>query len=153
MKNKNVLKNTLYGLSLISLVYTGYTLFYSYNSVTQYYSAYGQSAPLVDIVHNLLSNAFTPFILAIVLFSLAEIIQMVYGIRQEFEVVADEEEKKEVVQEDSLKKPTPKAEESNPEEKVITQEEEPVKEDREEKASEKIDETSAETSESEKSSE
>ena len=52
MKNKKMLQKVLYGLSLLALVYTGYVLFYTYDSVTQYYTAYGSSAPVSQIVNN-----------------------------------------------------------------------------------------------------
>ena len=67
MKNKKMLQKVLYGLSLLALVYTGYVLFYTYDSVTQYYTAYGSSAPVSQIVNNLINSAFAPFMFAIVL--------------------------------------------------------------------------------------
>lgn len=119
MKNKKLLQKVLYGLSLLTLVYTGYVLFYTYDSVTQYYTAYGSSAPVMEIVNNLISSAFAPFMFTIILYVLAVILGMMDSLTQEFEIVAedqpDEDSKKEETKPESTEKSN---KEKNEEEKV-----------------------------------
>lgn len=119
MKNKKMLQKVLYGLSLLALVYTGYVLFYTYDSVTQYYTAYGSSAPVTQIVNNLINSAFAPFMFAIVLYVLAVILGMVDSLTQEFEIVAEDQpdsvpEQKEVKEEIKEEPKEEKKEEEKP---------------------------------------
>ena len=119
MKNKKMLQKVLYGLSLLALVYTGYVLFYTYDSVTQYYTAYGSSAPVSQIVNNLTNSAFAPFMFAIVLYVLAVILGMVDSLTQEFEIVAEDQpdsvpEQKEVKEETKEESKEEKKEEEKP---------------------------------------
>lgn len=126
MKNKKMLQKVLYGLSLLALVYTGYVLFYTYDSVTQYYTAYGSSVSISQIViNNLISSAFAPFMFAIVLYVLAVILGMVDSLTQEFEIVAEDQpnsvpEQKEVKEEI---KEEPKEEKKEGEKPTETKEE------------------------------
>ena len=95
-------------------------LFYTYDSVTQYYTAYGSSVSISQIViNNLISSAFAPFMFAIVLYVLAVILGMVDSLTQEFEIVAEDQpdsvlEQKEVKEETKEEPKEEKKEEEKP---------------------------------------
>lgn len=91
MKNNKVIKITLYVCSLLALVYTGFTLFSTYESVTAYYEAYNAEIGAMDMITSLISNAFVPLMFAVVLYALAYIVEGVQSIYSEFEVVSTEE--------------------------------------------------------------
>lgn len=93
MKN-NRLPQVLYVFSIVALAYMGYTLFYSYDSITTYYAAYSSQAPITEIFTSLISSAFTPFCMALIFYALGVIVQMLQGIREEFEIAASQEEEK-----------------------------------------------------------
>lgn len=84
----------LYVCALLALAYTGFMLFYSYDSITSYYASYNTQAGVSEILTTLISNAFTPFMLSVILYALGALVSMVFDIRNEFEVVADQEESK-----------------------------------------------------------
>ena len=93
MKNKR-LSQVLYVFSVVALVYMGYTLFYSYDSITTYYAAYRSQAPITEIFTSLISSAFTPFCMALIFYALGTIVGLLQGIRNEFEIAANQEEEK-----------------------------------------------------------
>ena len=93
MKNKR-LSQVLYVFSVVALVYMGYTLFYSYDSITTYYAAYSSQAPVTEIFTSLISSDFTPFCMALIFFALGSIVGLLQGIRNEFEIAANQEEEK-----------------------------------------------------------
>ncbi|HIW18321.1 MAG TPA: hypothetical protein H9886_04220 [Candidatus Faecalicoccus intestinipullorum] len=93
MKNKR-LSQVLYVFSVVALVYMGYTLFYSYDSITTYYAAYSSQAPVTEIFTSLISSSFTPFCMALIFYALGTIVGLLQGIRNEFEIAANQEEEK-----------------------------------------------------------
>ena len=93
MKNKR-LSQVLYVFSVVALVYMGYTLFYSYDSITTYYAAYSSQAPVTEIFTSLISSAFTPLCMALIFYALGTIVGLLQGIRNEFEIAANQEEEK-----------------------------------------------------------
>lgn len=93
MKNKR-LSQVLYVFSVVALVYMGYTLFYSYDSITAYYAVYSSQAPVTEIFTSLISSAFTPFCMALIFYALGTIVGLLQGIRNEFEIAANQEEEK-----------------------------------------------------------
>lgn len=93
MKNKR-LSQVLYVFSVVALVYMGYTLFYSYDSITAYYAVYSSQAPVTEIFTSLISSSFTPFCMALIFYALGTIVGLLQGIRNEFEIAANQEEEK-----------------------------------------------------------
>lgn len=93
MKNKR-LSQVLYVFSVVALVYMGYTLFYSYDSITTYYAVYSSQAPVTEIFTSLISSSFTPFCMALIFYALGTIVGLLQGIRNEFEIAANQEEEK-----------------------------------------------------------
>lgn len=89
MKSKQILKIFLYICSLLSLAYMAFQLFYTYNSVIAYYDSYGMSPSATDLLQSMVGACFSPFMTAIILFGIANVVEMLIDIRQEFEVASD----------------------------------------------------------------
>lgn len=128
MKNNKVIKITLYVCSLLALVYTGFTLFSTYESVTAYYEAYNAEIGAMDMITSLISNAFVPLMFAVVLYALAYIVEGVQSIYSEFEVVSTEESSN---REAENAQTEPKEEEQKAENQESASEEEKAREDKE----------------------
>ena len=69
MKNAKNLSKILYVFVILSLVYTGYTLFSTYSAISSYVSA--GSITTGQVVETLISYCFTPAILTVILYALA----------------------------------------------------------------------------------
>ena len=66
-KNKN-LTIVLYVFVVLALMYTCFTIFQSYSAVVSYY---GSSATKSEVILYVISNAFMPFMMTVVLYALA----------------------------------------------------------------------------------
>lgn len=69
MKKEKNLSKILYVFVVLSLVYTGYTLFSTYSALSTYIAA--GTITTVQIIETLISYCFNPVILTVILYALA----------------------------------------------------------------------------------
>ena len=95
-KNKNLTK-VLYAFVVLSLMYTCYTLFDTYSSISAYY---GDAITTTDKLLYVISNVFIPLMMTVVLYALAVMNETFGKLLPQDEVkVVVTEEKQAVVEE------------------------------------------------------
>lgn len=98
MKNKSTLTITLYAFTVISLAYSTYYLFSTYEQIASYYSSYNVSTGTILVT--LISSCFQPFMMTVILFGLAGVSDMCYQI-----IHLATEEVEEKVEEEKIEEP------------------------------------------------